>query len=192
MLRASHDCTIVHLGETLSCNGIFRATTTRVLHLLGACPIVLCLACGSQWTNILKCLDSSIFTKTLPYRLVLRKLVHEHLLVRLRGCKHIGISFRGHFDELFVVSLHLGHVLIRDLMRRVSTGRPNAALSIINANLIDHLIRRNIYGHVSWQVLNVKSGCLTLRSDICDWSGSFLTHHLHALSLSRLQTLFVI
>ena len=128
MLRASHDCTIVHLGETLSCNGIFRATTTRVLHLLGACPIVLCLACGSQWTNILKCLYSSIFTKTLPYRLVLRKLVHEHLLVRLRGCKHIGISFRGHFDELFVVSLHLGHVLIRDLMRRVSTGRTTGAI----------------------------------------------------------------
>ena len=45
---------------------------------------------------------------------------------------------------------------------------------------------------IAGQIFDVEGGCLAFRTDISNGCSSFLIYHLHALSLARLYTLFVI
>ena len=53
--------------------------------------------------------------------------------MNLLGSEHICIGFGSHFDEFLIVSLHLGHVLIGELLR---IGRPCRADAHLCATII--------------------------------------------------------
>ena len=85
--RGSILLTRIQLSQVLNCNCVFAGSTPSMVHLLRASAIVYTLVGGGHRAaaHVVKCIDASILLKTLRYRLIFGKLVHDHLLMSLLG-----------------------------------------------------------------------------------------------------------
>jgi len=85
-------------------------------------------------------------------------------------------------------------VLIIQLVRVRGSRRPLRADTRLGSTGRGRLGSVNVLGCrvVSWEVFNVEGCRLALSTDISYGCGTFLIHHLHALTLPRLDTLLIV
>jgi len=182
LLLANDVVDLIYLRQILVCDRVFGRPAPSMVHLLRWWTIVSTLVCSClRTTGIFKSVNAPIPFKWLGDRRIFAKLAHKHLLVGLLGCEHIWICFWRHFNELFVVSLHLSHMLVCKLVRVWGTGWAYGGLCVRP---------RNVLCRVTREVVNIEGSCLAFRSDISDWSRPFLIHQLHALPLACLNAWF--
>ena len=84
--------TRIQLSQVLNCNCVLARSAPCMVHLLRASAVVYTLVRGGHRAaaaHVVKCIDAPILLKTLRYRLIFGKLVHDHLLMSLLGSQHI-------------------------------------------------------------------------------------------------------
>ena len=145
MFSSSLISRVIQGCQILNCNCIFGRSRSSMIHLLRAGSVANALGwSGCHGTHIFEGVYAPVFLQASLDGLILGKLAHKHLLVHLLGCKHVWICFWCHFNELFVVTLHLCHVLICDLVWVRRVGRGYRILRAIALRVGCHLVTWNV------------------------------------------------
>ena len=78
----------IQLGKILHGDRVLRTPATSVIHLLRAGSILVLVVRSRHRAYIIEGFNATLI-KSFGNRLVLSKLIHDHLLVSLLSCKHI-------------------------------------------------------------------------------------------------------